>query len=66
VTKSHKTIFDQESFHATPYKWIALAYTYRSEPFEIDGKKAHYNMGVSLYDDKTEISGKVMATRNGL
>ena len=56
VTKSNKTIFDQESFHATPYKWIALAYTYRSEPFEIDGKKAHYNMGVSLYDDTTEIS----------
>jgi hypothetical protein len=44
------TIFNEESFHATPYKWIALAYTYKSVPHEINGKTAHYNMGVSLYD----------------
>jgi hypothetical protein len=48
-------IFDQESFHATPYKWIALAYTYKSTPFEINGKTAHYNMGVSLYDNTNEV-----------
>lgn len=54
-TGSHQVIFDQESFHATPHKWIALAYTYRSAPFEIGGKTAHYNMGVSLYDNTTEV-----------
>jgi hypothetical protein len=52
---SYDVIFDQESFHATPYKWIALAYTYKPAPYEIDGKTAHYNMGVSLYDDVTEV-----------
>lgn len=53
--KSHEVIFDQESFHATPHKWIGLAYTYKSAPFEIDGKNAHYNMGVSLYEDTHEV-----------
>ena len=43
--------FDQESFHATPHKWIALAYTYHTAPYEIDGKIAHYGMGVDLYQD---------------
>ena len=50
-----ETIFDEESFHATPYKWIALAYTYKSEPYEIDGKTAHYSMAVSLYEDTGEV-----------
>jgi hypothetical protein len=50
-TQESDIIFDQESFHATPHKWIALAYTYKSAPYEIDGKTAHYNMGVSLYDN---------------
>lgn len=54
-TESYDVIFDQESFHATPHKWIALAYTYKSAPFEIDGKTAHYNMGVSLYDNTNEV-----------
>lgn len=44
-----KVIFDEESFHATPHKWIALAYTYNKKPHAIDGKVAHYGMGVSLY-----------------
>jgi hypothetical protein len=44
-------IFDQESFHATPHKWIALAYTCKSVPHEIGGKIAHYSMGVSLYEN---------------
>ena len=49
------TIFDDISFHATPYKWIALAYTYLSKPYEIDGKTAHYNMGVSLYTHEKKL-----------
>lgn len=47
---TQKVIFDDISFHATPYKWIALAYTYDPKIFEIDGKIAHYSMGVSLYN----------------
>jgi hypothetical protein len=43
-----KVVFDQESFHATPHKWIALAYTCRRAPYEIDGKKTRYSMGVDL------------------
>jgi len=54
-TKLDEVIFDQESFHATLYKWIALAYTYKSASHEIDGKTTHYNMGVSLYDNINEI-----------
>jgi hypothetical protein len=54
-TEAYDIIFDQESFHATPHKWIALAYTYKPAPFEIGGKTAHYNMGVSLYDNTHEV-----------
>lgn len=46
-----KVVFDQESFHATPHKWIALAYTCHRAPYEIDGKTAHYGMGVNLDGD---------------
>jgi len=49
------TIFDQESFHATPHKWIAVAYTYTPAHYEIDGKTAHYNMGVDLYNQKKKL-----------
>lgn len=27
-------VFDEESFHATPHKWIALAYTDEPTPIE--------------------------------
>jgi len=50
-----KVVFDEESFHSTPHKWIALAYTYSGKPYEIEGKTAHYNMGVSLYENKHEV-----------
>lgn len=44
-------IFDDISFHATPYRWIALAYTYTSrQEYDLDGRKVYYNMGVSLYE----------------
>lgn len=49
-------IFNQESFHATPHKWVALAYTYKAKPIEIEGKTAHYGMGVDLYDGGKEIA----------
>lgn len=54
-----EVIFDQESFHATPHKWIALAYTCKSAPYDIGGKTAHYGMAVSLYENnkKVEIFG---------
>ena len=52
----HRVIFDEESFHATSHKWIALAYTYNGrETFEIEGKKVGYNMGVSLYEDNKTV-----------
>ncbi len=52
---TQKVVFDDISFHATPYKWIALAYTYDPKRYEIDGKTAHYNMGVSLYNHTEEL-----------
>ncbi len=51
-----KVVFDEISFHATPYKWIALAYTYTSKPHKIRTKNAHYNMGVSLYENEEELA----------
>ena len=50
-----KVVFDEISFHATPYKWIALAYTYTSKPYKLKSKTAHYNMGVSLYKHEKEL-----------
>lgn len=52
---NNRVIFDQVSFHATPYKWIALAYTYNPKRYEIDGKIAHYNIGVDLYEHRKEL-----------
>lgn len=51
--------FDEISFHATPHKWIALAYTYKPKPYTINGKTYHYNMGVDLinYDESVIIYG---------
>jgi hypothetical protein len=60
-TKSDKfggevVIFDEESFHATPYRWIALAYTDSKKTFEINGRTAVYGMGVSLYDNNKVVA----------
>ena len=52
---TYKVTFDEISFHATPYKWIALAYTYTSKPHKMRTKNAHYNMGVSLYENEEEL-----------
>jgi hypothetical protein len=51
----YEVIFDEKSFHATPHKWIALAYTNTTKTYEIEGKKARYIMGVSLYENNKEI-----------
>lgn len=52
---TQRVIFDDISFHATPYKWIALAYTYDPKRYEMSGKIGYYNMGVSLYDHTEEL-----------
>lgn len=49
-------IFNEESFHATPHKWIALAYTYTPKPIEALGGEVFYSMGVDLYSDKREVA----------
>ena len=49
-------IFDDLSFHATPYKWIALAYTYHpGKQWSCNGKTGFYNMGVDLYNGDKEV-----------
>src|SRR3989344_157339 len=49
-------IFDDISFHATPYKWIGLAYTYDPKRYKIEGRISRYNVGVSLYDNNKRIT----------
>jgi len=52
-----EVIFDDASFHATPHRWIALAYTYNpKQTYKLDGKKVYYNIGVSLYDSRKMVS----------
>jgi hypothetical protein len=48
-TRDEMVIFDQESFHATPEEWIALAYTYSPKKIVLGDIHTHYNMGVDLY-----------------
>lgn len=50
-----EVIFSEESFHATPHKWIALAYTYT--PAKIEAlPNVYYSMGVDLYSDNKEVA----------
>ena len=48
-------VFDEESFHATRERWIALAYTDRPMPIEREGVRGKYGMGVSLYDNNKSV-----------
>lgn len=49
--------FDMESFHATPHKWIALAYMYdASKEFDVEGVTARHSMGVDLYEDTKQVA----------
>lgn len=51
-----KIYYDDISFHATPYKWIALAYTDDQTQCEIiSGRRVNYNKGVDLYKYREEI-----------
>ena len=51
VEGKQEVIFDEEAFHATPYKWIALSYAYTPTEREIEGETAHYYASVGLYED---------------
>lgn len=48
-------IFEGVSFHATPHKWIAIAYTYTPAIFKINNREAYYNIGIDLYNGKEEV-----------
>lgn len=48
-------VFDEESFHATPHKWIALAYTDKPAPIEKGDIRGQYGMGVSLYENNKSV-----------
>ncbi len=48
-------VFDEESFHATRERWIALAYTDNPRPIKKEGFKGSYGMGVSLYDNNKSV-----------
>ena len=56
INGAGETIFNEESFHATPHKWIALVYTYTATPIEGLGEQTCYSMGVNLYSDKKEVA----------
>ena len=51
-----QVIFDQVSFHVTSFRWIALAYTYKSKQISTSEKAAYYTMGVDLYEYMLEIT----------
>ena len=57
IDENGEVIFSENSFHATPHEWIALAYTYTPKPIEgLRGDDAFYSMGVNLYSDKKEVA----------
>jgi hypothetical protein len=57
INKDGEVIFSEESFHATPHEWIALAYTYTPKPIEgLSGDEAFYSMGVNLYSDEKVVA----------
>lgn len=57
MNEKGETIFNEESFHATPHKWVALAYTYRPKPIPgMSGEDAFYSMGVNLYSDEKVVA----------
>jgi len=45
-------IFEDISFHATPYRWIALAYTRdKNQKILVNGEEFYYTMAVDLYKE---------------
>lgn len=49
------TVFDDISFHTTPYKWIAINYTCICQNVSYQGKDYWHNTGVNLKNYKEEI-----------
>ncbi len=56
VNEKGEVTFNEESFHATPHKWVALAYTYIQKPIVGFGEEAVYSMGVNLDSSKKEVA----------
>lgn len=57
INEKGEVIFSEESFHATPHEWIALAYTYTPKPIEgLNREDAFYSMGVNLYSDEKVVA----------
>lgn len=50
------TKFDEISFHATSYYWIALSYTRHAQMVMRDGKEYWFTMGVDLKKYKEEVA----------
>ena len=48
-------LFDEESFHATPHRWVALAYTDRPAAIERDDIRGQYGMAVNLYANEKSV-----------
>ena len=53
---SELIVFDEISYHATPYRWIASAYMCGRKGCQIDDKSVLYNMGVSLYNREPKVT----------
>lgn len=61
VNINREVVYKGVSLHATPHKWIGLAYTAKKGAGYIHkGKKLRFNMGVSLHTNNmiVHISGK--------
>jgi hypothetical protein len=54
-TGEWETVFEDVSFHATPYKWIALNYICQCQNVSYQGKRTGICTGVSLKSYKEEI-----------
>lgn len=60
--KNKKIIIDYKgiSLHATPYKWIALAYTGNRLPYKHKGVKKIFNFGVPVKKKDYEFKRKIV------
>ncbi len=54
-TKDKVVVFDDISFHATPYRWIAINYICQCQNVSYQGKEYWHATGVSLKKYKEEI-----------
>lgn len=54
VAGKREVIFDDISFHATPERWIALAYISKRRNHQ--EKENYHSFGVDLYEDKQQVA----------